>query len=81
MEYHVLAVPDEFAALTAANRWLSKAAPEGRPFELAADAPGYAIGAVVGQAIRDNGKLKVLGYYSVHLSLCQQTWHPFEQEF
>ena len=55
LEDHVLAVPDEFAAITAANRWLSKAAPEGRPFELAADTSGYAIGAVMGQATKDNG--------------------------
>ena len=80
LEGHALTVPDEFAAITAANRWLSKAAPEGRPFELAADASGYATGAVKGRATKDSWKLRVLGR-SAHLSLRQQTWHPFEQEF
>ena len=35
----------------------------------------------MGQCTHDDGKLKVLGYYSAHLSPCQQKWHPFEQEF
>ncbi len=26
-------------------------------------------------------KLRVLGYYSAHLSACQQRYHPFEQGF
>ena len=48
LEDHVLAVPGEFAAITAANKWLQQEAPGGRPFELAADNAGYAIGAVMG---------------------------------
>ena len=55
LEDHVLAVPDEFAAITAANRWLSKAAPEGRPFELAADTSGYAIGAMMARSTMTTG--------------------------
>ena len=80
LEDHVLAVPDEFAAITAANRWLQGEAPGGRPYEMAADTSGYAIGGVIGQRTKDGGKLRVLGYYSAHLSPCQQRYHLFEQE-
>ena len=34
LEDHVLAVPDELAAITAANRWLQGEAPGGRPYEM-----------------------------------------------
>ena len=81
LEDHVLAVPDEFAAITAANRWLQDEAPGGRPYEMAADTSGYAIGGITGQCVKNGGKLKVLAYYSAHLSPCQQRYHPFEQEF
>ena len=40
LEDHVLAVPDEFAAITAANRWLQDEAPGGRTYEMAADTSG-----------------------------------------
>jgi hypothetical protein len=81
LEDHVLAVPDEAAAIAAANAWLSGELPTGRPYEMAADTTGYAIGSVAGQCTQDNGKLRVLLYFSAHLSPCQQNWHPFEQEF
>ena len=48
---------------------------------MAADTSGYAIGGIIGQCTKDGGKLRVLGYYSAHLSACQQRYHPFEQEF
>ena len=72
VEDHTLAVPDEFAAITAANCWLDGGAPGGRPFELAADTSGYAIGGVMGQCAFDGGPLRILGYFSAHLSECQQ---------
>ncbi len=81
LEDHVLAVPDEFAAIAAANRWLQNESPGGRPYETAADTFGYAIGGVTGQCVKDGGKLKALAYYSAHLSPCPQKGHPFEQEF
>ena len=51
------------------------------PALMAADTSGYAIGGVTGQCVREGGKLKVLAYFSAHLSSCQQRWHSFEQEF
>jgi hypothetical protein len=49
LEDHVLAVPDEFAVITAASRWLQNEVPGGRPYEMAAETSGYAIGGVTGQ--------------------------------
>ena len=57
LEFHRLCVPDEAAAIEAANAWLSGAAPAGRPYELGADTSGYAIGGVCGQCDKENGKL------------------------
>ena len=48
---------------------------------MGADTSGYAIGGVVGQCIEKEGKMRILMYFSAHLSACQQNWHPFEQEF
>ncbi len=59
LEDHVLAVPGEFAAITAANRWIQNEAPGGRPYEIAADTSGYAIGVVTGQCVRNGGKWRV----------------------
>ena len=42
---------------------------------------GIAGGGVKGQAAEGNSKLRVLLYYSAHLSLPQQLWPPFEKEF
>ena len=81
IENHVLAVPDEAAAIEAANAWLSNKPAAGRPYELGADTSGYAIGGITGQCSKDNGKLLILLYYSAHLSASQQNWPPFEQEF
>ena len=46
IEHHKLCVPDEGAAIEAANAWLSGAPPQGRPYELGADTSGYANGRV-----------------------------------
>ena len=73
-------MPDEPAAIAAANAWNAGEPPRGRPYELGADTSGYAIGAVTGQCEEGKGNLKVLLYFSAHLSECQQNWHPFEQE-
>jgi len=81
LDDHVLAVPDEMDAILAANRWLGGQPPAGRPYEMSADTSGYAIGGIMGQCAEPGGKLKVLGYFSAHLSPSQQQWHPFEQEF
>ena len=48
LDDHLLAVPDEFAAITAANSWLQGEAPIGRPYGMAADTSGYAIGGIIG---------------------------------
>ena len=80
LETHTLAVPDEAAAIAAANAWLSGQAATGRPYEIGADTSGYAIGGVTGQAGGPKSKLMILLYFSAHLSGCQQNWHPFEQE-
>ena len=80
-EAHMLAVPDEAAAIAAANAWLGGHPATGRPYELGADTSGYAIGGVTGQCAKDNGRLAILLYFSAHLSPSQQNWHPFEQAF
>ena len=77
LDDHVLAVPDEFAAITAANCWLQGEAPGGRPYEMAADTSGYAIGGVMGQCTKDGGKLRVLGYYSAHFESLPAAVPPF----
>ena len=46
-EMHQLCVPDEQAAITAANAWLHGQPPAGRPYEVGADTSRYAIGGVV----------------------------------
>ncbi len=80
IEHHKLCVPDESAAIEAANAWLSGAPPQGRPYELGADTSGYAIGGVCGQCDKDNGKLLALLYTTAHLQDHQMHWHSYEQE-
>ena len=80
IEHHYLCVPDEAAAIEAANAWLSGAPPAGRPYETGADTSGYAIGGVCGQCDKDNGKLLPLLYFTAHLASHQMHWHSFEQE-
>ena len=80
IEHHLLCVPDEAAAIEAANAWLTGAPPAGRPYEVGADTSGYAIGGVVGQCSEANGKLLALLYVTAHLAAHQQHWHSFEQE-
>ena len=75
-ESHILAVPDEAAAIEAASAWLAGLPPAGRAYELGADGCGYAIGGVFGQA-NLKGVLMILMYYSAHLSDTQQKYHPF----
>ena len=60
VEHHRLCVPDEAAAIEAANAWLSGSNPAGRPYETGADTSGYAIGGVCGQCDKTNGKLLAL---------------------
>ena len=80
VESHILAVPDEAAAIEAASAWLAGLPPAGRAYELGADGCGYAIGGVFGQSDL-KGVLMILMYYSAHLSDTQQKYHPFRQEF
>ena len=80
MEHHKLCVPDEAAAVEAANAWLNGAPPAGRPYEGLADTSGYAVGGVVGQCDKNLGKLLVLLYISLHLADHQMHWHSYEQE-
>ena len=80
IENHLLAVPDEAAAIEAANAWQAGAPPQGRPYEVGADTSGYAIGAIVGQCAEEGGKLKVLIYYTAHLAPHQTHWHSSSQE-
>ena len=35
----------------------------------------------MGQCEKNNGRLRILMYWSGPLSLAQSQWHPFEQEF
>lgn len=44
------------------------------------DTSVQAIWAVRGQCDTDTGKVRVVLYFSAHLSACQQNWHPFEQD-
>ena len=81
VETHVLAVPDERAAVEAAAAWQQGLPPAGRPYELGADTSKIAAGGVMGQAHPVTGKLMVLLYWSAPLSPSQSNWHPFEQEF
>ena len=63
LEHHKLCVPDEAAAIKAANAWLSGAPPAGRPYETGADTSGYAIGGVCGQCdneTKQRRKVKVV---------------------
>ena len=46
LEQHLLAVPDEAAAIVAASAWLTGRPPQGRPHEFGADTSGIAIGGV-----------------------------------
>ena len=71
--------PDEAAAIAAANAWLAGEPPVGRPYEMGADTSGYAIGGVTGQCVSEDGKMRILLYFSAHLSACQPNWHPLEQ--
>ena len=80
MESHHLCVPDECAAITAANAWLNHLPPAGRPYEMGADTSGYAIGGVVGQCEKNNGKLLPLMYISAHLAPHQCHFHASIQE-
>ena len=81
IDAHELAVPDEAAAVEAAAAFVSGEAPRGRPYEMGADTSKIAMGGVLGQCAEDNGKLRILMYWSAPLSLIQSHWHPFKQEF
>ena len=68
LEFHILCVPDEAAAIEAANAWLSGLPPAGRPYDVGADTSGYAIGGVCGQCDKKSGKLLPLPYCTAHLA-------------
>ena len=78
---HLLAVPDEQAAIAAARAWMAGEPPCGCPYEAGADTSKIAMGGLLGQAEKPGGKLRVLMYWSAPLSPAQSQWHPFEQEF
>ena len=75
LEHHILCVPDEAAAIEAANAWLRDAPPAGRPYEIGADTSGIAIGGICGQCSANNGQLLALLYVTAHLQAHQQHWH------
>jgi hypothetical protein len=80
LEHHRLCVPDEAAAIEAANAWLSGAPPAGRPYETGAATSGYAIGGVCGQCDKDDGKLLALLHVTAHLADHQMHWHFYERD-
>ena len=80
VEDHTLAVPDEEAAIRAAAAWQAGAPPAGRPYEGGADTSKIAMGGVLGQCDKANGKLRILMYWPAPLSPAQSPWHPLEQE-
>ena len=50
VEDHLLAVPDEQAAIAAARAWMAGEPPAGMPYEAGADTSKIAMGGVLGQA-------------------------------
>ena len=72
VEDHLLAVPDEAAAIAAASAWLAGLPPAGRPCEMGGDTSGYAIGGVTGQCVAAGDKVRVILYFCAHLKPSQQ---------
>ena len=68
---HQLAVPNERAAIEAAQAWMNGDPPRGCPFEAGADTSKIAMGGVLGQAAEPGGKLRVLMYWKAPLSPAQ----------
>jgi hypothetical protein len=81
VEDHLLAVPDERAAIMAANAWSRGEPAAGLPYEGGVDTSKIAAGGVLGQAECKDGRLRILMYWSMPLTPAQSQWHPFEQEF
>ena len=81
MEGHLLSVPDEQAAIAAAQAFQNGDPPVGCPYEAGADTSKIAMGGVLGQAAEPGGRLRILMYWNGPLSPVQSLWHPFEQEF
>ena len=77
-EDHVLAVPNEQAAIIAARAWQNGDPPAGCPYEAGVDTSKIAMGGVLGQASTPVGKLHVLMYWNAPLSPAQSQWPPFE---
>ena len=75
-----LCVPDEAAAILAAQAWMAGAPPAGRPYEGGVDTSKIAMGGVLGQPKENNGPMFVLMLWSAPLSDSQSNWHPSEQE-
>ena len=51
-----------------------------KPFEIFADACGYAGGAALMQWNTEKKRLQPLSYYSLNFDETQQKWHVWEQE-
>lgn len=81
VEDHLLAVPDEQAAIEAARARLNGDAPVGRPYEMGADTSNITMGGVMGQAQSPGGRLMPLQYFSAPLSPSQSLWASYEQGF
>ena len=79
-EMHLLYVPDEAAAIEAAQAWCAGLPPAGRGYEMGADTSKIAMGGVMGQCAENNGKSLVLMYWNAPLSPAQSHWHPMEEE-
>ena len=71
IEDHLLAVPDEQAAIKAARAWMAGDPPAGIPYEAGADTSKIAMGGILGQAESPGGRLRVLMYWSAPLSPAQ----------
>jgi hypothetical protein len=81
VENHLLAVPNERAAIEAAEAWMSGQPAAGSPFEGGVDTSKIAMGGVLGQAEFKGGPLRILLYWNLPLTAAQSQWHPFSQEF
>ena len=67
VEDHIVAVPDEKAAIAAARAWMNGDPPTGCPYEMGADTSKIAMGGVMGQAQTPRGRLMPLQYFSAPL--------------
>ncbi len=64
IEDHLLAVPNERAAMEAANAWQAGLPAASLPYEAGADTSKIAMGGAFGQAEEKDGRLRILMYWS-----------------